>query len=114
MLFFGSGETVTHLPYHPGGRDEKLRPIPAGYGPGVEVEDVGVDYPSSMEPREGTTQKTTVDLVLFLPPGFKCTPRDRFIVRGHTFEVEGLGEPLHGFLTGALFHTEVHLRRTDA
>lgn len=113
-MLFDHGETVQHLPHHPAGKDSRGYPIPAGHGPAVDVEGVGVDYPSSMEPREGTTQKTTVDLVVFLPPGFVCDPRDRFVVRGKTYEVEGLGEALPQFFTGSVFCTEVQLRRHDA
>lgn len=112
-MLFDHGETVQHLAHQAAAEDPAGYHRRAGYADPVDIPGVGVDYPSSVEPRDGTTQRTTVDLVVYLPPGFVCDPRDRFVVRGKTYDVEGLGESLPQFFTGAVFCTEVHLRRHD-
>lgn len=85
-----------------------------GWADPVTVDGVGVDIPTSTEPRnpEGA-ENTRVDLRLYLPPGFTCGHRDRFTVRGQEYEVEGIGETLPNFFTGFVFRTEVNLRRHD-
>lgn len=104
------GETVTHRKYVPAGYDEDGYKIPAGWK-NVQVEHVGVDMGATYEPRSGTVERTVTDLTLFMPEGFVCDPRDRFIVRGSEYEVEGTVSPLKNMFTGTGFRTEVPLRR---
>lgn len=111
-MIFQSGETVQHHPYQgetktPTGHREKTWADPA------PINGVGVDVPSSTEPREGTTERARIDLVLYLPHGFSCGPHDRFTIRGRLYEVEGVGEPITNFFTGTGFRTEVAVRRHD-
>lgn len=110
MRLFTQGEQVTFHAYHPGGVNEdgfKTKPTYTD----TTVDNVGVDAPTSAEVAAGTTARATVDLVLFLPPGFRCDSKDRFTVRGNLYEVVGIGESLPNFFTGVVFHTEVKVKR---
>ena len=105
-----NGETVTHSKWL---RDERnahgqLRPV---FADPVEVEGVGIDVPSADEPRDGTSGRHVVDLVLFLPAGSTVDRRDKFVVRGSDYQVEGEAPPIPNFFTGAIFRTEVKVRR---
>lgn len=104
------GETVEYLPYVPDGQDDYGDPAP-GYGEPIPYGDVIVDAPKSNEPRDGSSERLVVDLILFMPPGFTCGSRDRFKVRGDEYQVEGLGTPNANVFTGAVFRTEVAVRR---
>lgn len=105
------GETVEHLPYVAGGTDDWGDPVAESYGTPVVYGGVIVDAPKSDEPRDGSSERVVADLVLFMPPGFSCGARDRFRVRGDTFQVEGLGSPNPNAFTGAMFRTELAVRR---
>lgn len=106
----GFGETVEHLSYQKSGVDENGFKTPAGYSP-TSIPNVGVDIASTTEAVDGTVQRSDVDLILFLPPGFQCDSKDRFRVRGKEYEVVGVGEKLPNFFTGAVFRTEVKVKR---
>lgn len=106
----GNGETVAHTAWV---RDEcnahgQLRPV---FADPVEIEGVGVDVPSVDEPRDGSSGRQVVDLVLFLPAGTTVDRRDTFTVRGVEYQVEGESPELPNFFTGAIFRTEVKVRR---
>lgn len=104
------GETVTHRKYVPGGKDDYGYTKPASWID-TNIEHVGVDIGATYEPRTGTVQRTTSDLTLFLPPGFVCDARDRFMVRGLEYQVEGAVSQIKNMFTGTSFRTEVLLRR---
>lgn len=106
----GFGETVEHLTYRKGGVDDNGFKTPAGYD-STSITNVGVDAGASNEVIDGTVQRSDVDLILFLPPGFQCDSKDRFRVRGKEYEVVGVGEKLPNFFTGSLFRTEVKVKR---
>lgn len=109
---FEHGETVTHQRYVPAGKDKDGYKIPASWVP-TDIQGVGVDVPSTVEAEDGTVQRAVADLVLFLPPGFRCDSKDRFTVRGDPYEVVGVVEPIRNFFTGTMFHTEAKVRRTN-
>lgn len=77
----------------------------------VDVEDVGVDAPVVSEPRDGNAHDVRYDYALYLPAGTTVGDRDRVIVRGITCTVERPGGPMQNMFTGALFRTEVTVRR---
>lgn len=108
----GFGETVAHLKYREGGVDEDGFKVPGGYT-STTIYGVGVDVPppDMSEVRDGTVQRANVDLVLFLPPGFQCDSKDRFKVRGEEYEAVSVGEKQPNFFTGAMFRTEVAVKR---
>lgn len=107
---FSHGEQVIHHQYIPGGVNEDGFKTKAAYTE-VPVDNVGVDTDYSSEVEAGTTARATVDLLLFLPPGYRCDSKDRFTVRGKLYEVVGIGEKLPNFFTGSMFHTEVRVKR---
>lgn len=104
------GETVQHKKYVPGVEDDYGYPKPATWVT-TPVSNVGVDAGASYEPRDGTVQKLNADLTLYLPEGFTCSTKDRFLVRGVEYQVEGVAEPLRSMFTGEYFRTEVMIRR---
>lgn len=110
MMGFGAGETVFHLPFLGQVKDADGHRKDT-WGAPAPVPDTGVDVPGVTEPRDGLAVVSEIDLVLFAPPGFTCGQRDRFEVRGKTYEVEGVTEPITNFFTGTAFRTEVKLRR---
>lgn len=106
----GHGETVFHERWVRDNRNAHGKLTPE-YAHPEPVEDVGVDVPRADEPREGTTNRQIVDLVLFLPSGVSVSGRDRFVVRGDTYEVEGDAPAVTNFFTGTPFMTEVKIRK---
>lgn len=110
VLDFGFGEPVEHLRYRPQGVSADGFKIPASFD-AVTLKNVGVDIAVTSEPSDGTVQRADVDLVLFLPAGTRCDSKDRFKVRGKEYTVVGVGEPLPNFFTGAVFRTEVKVKR---
>lgn len=114
MMFpdFGYGETIQHHRWQGGGKDPDGYRLPQ-YAAPVDVQNVGVDQPTTTEPRDGTTERAQVDLVIFLPAGYTCDYRDRFTIRGKLYQAESVGEPLRNFFTGDLARTEVSVRRAD-
>lgn len=108
------GETVQHIRWT-GQTTDAQGYRTSGYAPAVDVPNVGVDVVAdSTEPRDGTVQRADADLTLFLPPGTTVGSRDKFIVRGETYQAEGIGVPLNNFFTGSMFNTEVKVKRTNA
>lgn len=103
------GETVTHLKYGATGKDAYNK-VTYGYTP-VEIEGVGVDVSSAQESLDGTVNRSEVDLTIFLPAGTSYDSKDRFKVRGATYEVVGPSTYIKNFFTGSMFKTEVKLKR---
>lgn len=109
MLTMPFGETVTHLKYGATGKDAYGK---ATYGyTHSDIEGVGVDVTSAQEARDGTVSRADVDLTIFLPAGSEYGSRDRFKVRGETYEVVGPSTYIQNFFTGSMFKTEVKLKR---
>lgn len=110
VIDFGFGETVQLIRYEGAKRNAHGREIDS-YADPVEVENVGVDVPKTGEPRDGTSQRATADIVLFFPHGWHLSEKDQVIVRGRKYEVEGEAPAITNFFTGDGFHTEVNVRR---
>lgn len=112
----GFGETVEHLKYVKAGVDENGFKVPGRYV-STMISGVGVDASAGTnaiaERKDGTVQRADVDLVLFLPPGFTCDSKDRFKVRGNEYEAVSVGEKQPNFFTGAMFRTEVAVKRSN-
>lgn len=87
--------------------------ISGAHGAAVNVPGVIVDQPVVSEPRDGIQNVSRADYQLFFPEGFTVGKDDVVIVRGHVCQVEEFGEPLMNAFTGAVFRTEVMVRRTD-
>lgn len=109
MFGLQHGETVQHLAYTGQARDAHGNVKPT-YAPPVAIHGVGVDIPDVDEPRDAASQRQIVDHVLFLPPGFTCSRKDKFIVRGDEYQVEGHAPTVPNFFTGTMFRTEVKVR----
>lgn len=113
MISIEFGETVKHLAWSQEATDEDGHRT-SGWAAPAPVAGVGVDIITGQEPRTPDGAETSrADLRIYLPPGFTCGHRDRFIIRGKTYEVEGIAEPLPNFFTGITFRTEVTVRRVD-
>lgn len=74
---------------------------------------VGLDMARHDEPRNMIDERELVDLVAFFPPGTKVDKRDRVVIDGESYAVEGGAIPLKNFFTAAMFHTEVKLRKVE-
>lgn len=86
----------------------QLRPV---YADPVDVPGVGVDFPSTSEPRDGTSNRHISDVKIFLPPGCSVGARDEIYVRGDKYQVEGNAPSISNFFTGTTFATEVDLTK---
>lgn len=106
----GFGETVQHVRFAGQKRNAHGQVIETFHDP-VGIDRVGVDIPRVDEPHNGLAQRVVVDLVIFLPPGLEVGSRDKFVIRGDTYEVIGGAPQLNNFFTGTPFMTEVKLRR---
>lgn len=83
------GEVVQRVPYV-GAAEDAHGNATASYGPAVTLAGVyGFDPGSSSEPRLAGQSRVIVEPTLYGPYDMPFLPRDRVIVRGQTFEVEG-------------------------
>lgn len=114
MSYFdlAAGESVEHLKWLGQSRDKDGYKT-SSYADPVTIDGVGVDIGATDEPLDGTVQRSDVDLTLFLPPGTVVGSRDKFVVRGETYEAVGIGERLPNFFTGLVFRTEVKVKRSN-
>ncbi len=68
--------------------------------------------PAGSDEVNGTRHTVTADLQLYAPPSFTANPRDRVVVDGRTYEVDGevedFGRGPFGFVPGV----RVNLRRS--
>lgn len=113
LMALGHGETVYVKRYRQGGgRDPYNRPI-EGYGDPEPIEGAGFDLTASADTPSGVTEKAQVDALLLVPAGLRFDSRDRFVVRGETYRIQGVPEYLTNFFTGLNFRTEIWLRRVN-
>ena len=82
-------EPVSHLPYLGSGEDAHGNET-ASYGPPVTLLGFGFDPGSSSEPRIAGQDRVIVEPTLYGPYSMPFLPRDQVIVRGYTYEVEGV------------------------
>ena len=105
------GESVEHLVYSQGPPNSHGKPS-AVYTSTV-IPGVGVDVPDVAETGLGSSNEQTIDAVIFLPAGMTASKMDQFLVRGKKYQVNGDAMAIKNFFTGAMFPTEVKLRRVS-
>lgn len=107
------GEVVQRVPYAGSGEDAHGNET-AAYGPAVTLAGVyGFDPGSSSEPRLAGQQRVIVEPTLYGPYDMPFLPRDRAIVRGQTFEVEGEVRRWRHMFTNRDAGAVVSLRKVD-
>jgi hypothetical protein len=80
-------EYIDHLPYIAGPMDGHGNPTDS-WGSAVSVGIYAFDPGSSSEPRDGQ-DRVIVEPTVYMPDGVVFSPRDRVVVRGKTYEVDG-------------------------
>lgn len=85
---FDLGDAVVWHRYTGGGVDEYGDPAPGGFQD-VELPGVGFAPESTVEPREGSSQRVVSEAKLYLTEPIDYSARDEFTARGVRFEVEG-------------------------
>lgn len=107
------GEVVQRVPYVGAGEDVYGNEI-ATYGTAVTLTGVyGFDPGSSSEPRIAGQQRVIVEPTLYGPFDMPLLPRDKVIVRGSTYEVEGEVRQWKHMRTNREAGAVVSLRRVD-
>lgn len=104
--------TVGRRVFDESGEDAHGNPVPSWSEPVPQPVYAWAPAGTS-EPFEAGRDPVTWDLDLFAPPGFAAAPRDRFLVDGTEFEVEGRVRDFNhgpfGFMPGVV----VRLRRVE-
>lgn len=112
-MLFAHGETVQWRKFDSPGLDDYNNDIEAWDDP-VPVEGCGFDPGGTQEPRDGSAQRVITTPVLYAPKGRAYGARDRFTVRGLTYEVEGdpadWVHPMTGWDPG---YTVINLQRVE-
>lgn len=85
---FEHGDQVVWHRYTEGGVDEHGDPAPGAFE-NVELAGVGYAPESTVEPRDGASQRVVSEAKLYLSVPIDYGARDEFTVRGVRFEVEG-------------------------
>jgi hypothetical protein len=107
------GESVQRVPYV-GDVDDAYGNETATYGAAVTLTGVyGFDPGSSSEPRLAGQQRVIVEPTLYGPYDMPFLSRDRVIVRGQTYEVEGEARQWRHMHTNREAGAVVSLRRVD-
>ena len=81
-------ESVQRVPYTGSGEDAHGNEMPS-YGTAVTLTGYGFDPGSSSEPRLPGQDRVIVEPALYGPYSMPFLPRDRVIVRGLTYEIDG-------------------------
>jgi hypothetical protein len=84
-----------------------------GYADPVTLDGFGFDPGSSSEPREPGSDRVIVEPTLYGPYDAPFGPRDRVIVRGLTYEVEGEVRRWRNMFSNRAFGSVTSLRRVD-
>lgn len=106
-------ESVVHLPYLGAGEDAHGNETEA-WGEPVELEGVyGFDPGSSNEPRRPGQERVIVEPSLYGPFDMPFSPRDKAIVRGGTYEIEGVVRRWKHMRSGREAGGVVSLRKVD-
>lgn len=82
------GETVGWEQYQGETYDPRGNLIDSWADP-VEIDGCGFDPGSSVEPRDGTSQRVITSPVCYIPKRYPIGERDKITARGKTYEVEG-------------------------
>lgn len=105
-------ESVQWLPYVGAGEDAHGNETET-YGAAVTLLGFGFDPGSSSEPRLPGQARVIVEPTLYGPFGMPFQPKDRVIVRGLTYEVEGEARQWRNFYSNHEAGAVVSLRRVD-
>lgn len=105
-------EPVIHLPYLGAGEDAHGNET-VSYGEPVTLTGFGFDPGSSNEPRRPGQDRVIVEPSLYGPYDMPFSPRDKAIVRGDTYEIEGVVRRWKHMRSGREAGAVVTLRRVD-
>lgn len=105
-------ESVIHVPYVGLAEDAHGNETDS-YGAGVLLLGFGFDPGSSSEPRLPGQDRVVVEPTLYGPFDMPFQPRDQVIVRGVTYEVEGVVRQWRNFYSNREVGAVVSLRRVD-
>jgi hypothetical protein len=105
-------ESVERVPYLGAGEDAHGNEV-ATYGPAVTLTGFGFDPGSSSEPRLPGQGRVIVEPTLYGPYDMPFLPRDQVIVRGVTYEVEGVVRQWRNMFSNREAGAVVSLRRVD-
>lgn len=105
-------ESVDHVPYLGLGEDAHGNEVES-WGDPVTLPGFGFDPGSSSEPRRPGQDRVIVEPSLYGPFDMPFQPRDKAIVRGVTYEIEGEVRRWRGFFSSRGFGAVVSLRRVD-
>ncbi len=103
--------TVQVLPHSAGAEDALGNPTDS-WGPG-RTEPVYGWAPAGTTEVNGSRHAVTADLQVYVPSGFSCSPRDRVIAGGRTYEVQGEVEDFDHGPFGWQPGGQVNLRRVE-
>lgn len=73
-----------------------------------------LDIPTVSEPSRGAAEVDVAEATLYLQPGTTVDAKDLFLIDGTRFEVVGIAPVNRNVFTGAIFYTEVRVRRWRA
>lgn len=106
-------ESVQRVPYV-GTTEDAHGNETVSYGPAVTLEGVyGFDPGSSNEPRRPGQDRVIVEPSLYGPYDMPFSPRDKAIVRGDTYEIEGVVRRWKHMRSGREAGGVVSLRKVD-
>lgn len=106
-------EPVIRVPYVGSGEDVHGNET-ASYGPAVELTGrYGFDPGSSSEPRLAGQDRVVVEPTLYGPYSMPFQPRDQAVIRGVTYEVEGVVRRWRNMFSNREAGAVVSLRRVD-
>ena len=105
-------ESVEHVPYE-GAAEDVYGNEAEGYGSPVTLYGFGFDPGSSSEPRQPGMDRVIVEPTLYGPFDMPFLPKDKVIVRGLTYEVEGEVRQWRNMFSNREAGGVVTLRRVD-
>lgn len=105
-------ESVDHVPYV-GLAEDAYGNETESYGAPVTLYGFGFDPGSSSEPRQPGMDRVIVEPTLYGPFDMPFLPRDRVLVRGLLYEVEGEVRQWRNFYSNREAGGVVSLRRVD-
>lgn len=106
-------EVVQRIPYTGSGTDAHGNEIPT-YGAAVTLTGTyGFDHGSTSEPRLPGQDRVIVEPTLYGPYSMPFLPRDRAVIRGKTYEVDGEVRQWKHMRSGKEAGAVVTLRRVD-
>lgn len=104
--------TVQRLPYVAGAEDSHGNPVDS-WGDPVDTPVYGWASPSSSEPKLAGHDRVVVDVEMGAPVGTVAEPRDKFVLGGRTYTVEGEPEDYNHSPFGGQPGIVVNLRRVE-